>query len=331
MNHSGQPTFSDDPILNNINIANKLIQEGNFETALNMLSELMKDNNIDPDYPGLEAGYRTAKFWFNRKDEIANLAVGKKTADFFMSEWKSFEKYAQEKIIQRSDAYQAVMMYVYYKTSEHYSLSFRNQEDTGNDLELLLNLGSCFLKLGDYQKTVETLEFAARSYNANAKLLSLLGEAYYKLDDLPKSLLYFREAFFTDPSVIDLSMITSDYIIRLIELINEERKNCFDVREWIPVYGLITDTFSERKMMQERQIESIKVRVATLEVNYQKMSKDQIDSSNVLPRLLAGYLCLLDYFEFQNYNFDNISQIRDRLLKIDHSLFENFLNKKRRK
>lgn len=321
-----QLTFSDDPMLNGINIANKFIQEGNFHEAVDKLNELM---DIDLDYPGLAASYRTAKFWLNRMEDIASLPEGKKAADFFMSEWELFEEYAQGKIMQNTAAYRAAMTYVYYKASEHYILSFKSQEDTNSDFELLLNLGSCFLKLGDYRKTVETLEYAAQSYNANAKLLSLLAEAYYKLEKIPESLWYFREAFFVNPSDIDLNLITAESVVHLAELIREERKNCFDVREWIPVYGLITGTFYVRKKMQERQIESIKEQIYSLEISYQRMNKDQIESSNILPRLLTRYLWLLDQIEFYSYNLENINQIRDRLLQIDRPLFENFFQKKR--
>jgi hypothetical protein len=34
------------------------------------------------------------------------------------------------------------------------------------------------------------------------------------------------------------------------------------------------------------------------------MNRDQIEESNVLPRLITRYLWLLDYFEFQQYSLD---------------------------
>ena len=63
MDKPEQLTFSDDPILNGLNIACADIREGDFSEAVNRLNQLMDDN---PDYPGLAAGYRTAKFWLNR-------------------------------------------------------------------------------------------------------------------------------------------------------------------------------------------------------------------------------------------------------------------------
>ncbi|MDR3237674.1 MAG: hypothetical protein LBT84_04145, partial [Spirochaetia bacterium] len=245
-----QMTFADDPVLNNIGIANQLIQDGNFREAVEKLSELM---NIDPDYPGLTASFRTAKFWLNRADEILALPEGKRKADFLMTEWKAYEEYAKSKNMQTSSAYRSAMMNIYYTASHHYSVSFIKQDDVTGNFDLLLNLGACFLKLENYPKTVETLEYAANSYHAHAGLLSMLAEALYKLNDVPKSLWYFREAFFLDPSLIDLELINAEPILGLVDFIRQERKNCSDVREWVPVYGFITDTLYVRKNLQKQQ------------------------------------------------------------------------------
>jgi hypothetical protein len=158
----------------------------------------------------------------------------------------------------------------------------------------------------------------------------MLAEAFYNLNEIPKSLWYFREAFFWDPSLIDLDLITAEPVQRLVNLIHEERKNCSDAREWVPVYGFITDILYVRKDLHEHQVESIKEQIYSLDISFQKMNREQIETSNVLPRLLTRYLWMLEYFEFQKYSFENICQIRDRLLQIDKSLFEEYFSKEKR-
>ena len=66
MDNNGQLTFSDDPVLNGLNEVYQLIEKGEFTAAVEKADELM---NIDPNYPGLLEGYRTAKFWNNRERE----------------------------------------------------------------------------------------------------------------------------------------------------------------------------------------------------------------------------------------------------------------------
>ncbi|MCL1911170.1 MAG: hypothetical protein FWG13_03085 [Leptospirales bacterium] len=321
-------TFADDPISSRINTANQMIQDGKFREAVDSLEQL---EDIDPDYPGFLASYRTARFWLNRSDEISSMPEGKKTADFLMTEWDTYEEYAGDKNMLNTSSYRAAMMNIYYTASRHYGISFMKQENTASvNFDLLLKLGACFIKLENYKKAVETLEYAVNSYNAHAGLLSMLAESFYNLGEVPKSLWYFKEAFFWDPSLINLDLITAEPIQRLVGFIREERKNCYDAREWVPVYGFTTDTLFVRKDIHERQVEFIKEQIYNLEISFQKMNREQIESSNVLPRLLTRYLWLLDYYEFQKYNFENIGQIRDRLIQIDKSLFEEYFRKERR-
>lgn len=228
MDKDGQLTFSDDPLLNGINEVYQFIESGNFAGAVEKLDILM---NIDPDYPGLIEGYRTARFWNNREKELNALQDGKDTADFLMKQWKIFEEYAYEKDITKSTSYSAVMKYIFFKASEHYKISFKKQEGNTNNFDLLLNLGDCFLRLKEYKNTVETLEYARNSYKSSARLLSILGEAYYHLQDIPKCLLYFREAFFINPSEIELSMIQAKPIIL----------EYYNIRGDVVFYELIND------------------------------------------------------------------------------------------
>ena len=64
MDKDRQLTFSDDPLLNRINQVFLLIEDGNFSKAVKSFDDLL---SLDPDYPGVIEGYRTAKFWNNRQ------------------------------------------------------------------------------------------------------------------------------------------------------------------------------------------------------------------------------------------------------------------------
>ena len=323
MDNSGQLTFSDDPMLNGANEVYQLIEEGQFVSAVDRLDDLM---DIDPDYPGLIEAYRTAKFWENRAEELKRMQNGRETADFLMKEWSAFEEYAETKSIKDSAAYRAVMKQIFFRAADHYKIAFTEQQDTINNFNLLLNLGDCFLRLEEYKNTIETLEFARSSYTSNARLLAILGEAYFHTGDIPKSLLYFREAFLIEPSDIDLDQIRAKPILDLVRLIRDESNDYSNLKEWIPIYGFLNDTFYVRRNLSKRQVESIENDIYDLEVSYQKMGKEQLETTNILPRLINKYLWMMDYYEFQNYNFENITQIRDRLITIKRDLFEEYFN-----
>jgi tetratricopeptide (TPR) repeat protein len=324
MEKNGQLTFSDDPFLLGCNTAYQMMEEGNFSDAAEKIDELM---GVNPDYPGLVDIYRTSRFWRIRKDEMKNIEKGKATADFLMNEWDAFTRYSSEKNMLNTTAYKSAMKYIFNKASENYSIAFNYEQSTLDNFDLLLNLGVCFITLGDFKRAAETLEYARSTYRSNAKLLSLLGESYFHINEIPKSLVFFREAFFIDPSGIDLSLLNSKPIADLAR-IARERKPGRDEREWIPVFGYIEDVFYVKRQINTDMFESIKREIYTLEKNLQQMSSDTVESGNIIPRLINKYLWMLDYFELQSYDFANIADIRSHLIKMDKAIFGEFFKKK---
>ncbi len=324
MDNNGQMTFPDDPLMRESAEIYQLISEGKFGEAIQKSDQLM---NLNPDYPGIIEAYRTAKFWANREKAIKKTSEGKKAADFLMEEWNSFEDYASYKEMKSSSAYRSAMKYIFFKAAEHYKLAFQHNEDTNNKFDLLINLGECFLRLKEYKFAIETLEYAMTSYQSNAKLLFILGESYYHLDDIPKCLLYMREAFQIDPSQIDLMLIEAKPIIDIIEVIRDSGRNVRDVREWIPVYGFLTDIFYVRRNLNKHQIESLKREVFNLENSFRRMNSDDIEATNILPRIINKYLWLYDYYEHQIINKENSDQIKNRLLQLEKNLFHEFFKK----
>ncbi len=326
MDKDGQLTFSDDPILNVINEVYQLIERGDFGSAVEKVDGLM---DIDADYPGLIEAYRVAKFWQNRQKEIVNLEEGKETAEYLMEQWEIFSEYAEGKGMTASSSFKSAMRFVFFKAADHYQFAFKEQQDTSKNFQFLLNLGDCFLRLEEYGRAIETLEFAKSSYKSNARLMAILGEAYYHTGDVPKSILCFREAFFIDPAEIDLGVLKAKPVLDLIDIVRSERADPRDIVEWIPVYGFIHDIFYVKRNLNAHQVENIEKDIYNLEVTFQKMNTTQVESSNIVPRLLNKYIWLLDYYTLQNYNFDNITQIRERLLNIDRELFQDYFTGKK--
>ncbi|MCL2155305.1 MAG: hypothetical protein FWH53_06545 [Leptospirales bacterium] len=324
MDDNGQLTFSDDPLLRESAEVYQFISEGNFKEAVKIADQMM---NMNPDYPGLVESYRTAKFWSNREKEINTIGEGKRCADFLMKEWKVFEDYASDKDMKSSSAYKSAMRYIFFKASEQYKIAFKFNEETDNNFDLLINLGECFLRLKEYKYAVETLEYAMSSYKSDAKLLFILGESYYHIDDIPKCLLYMREAFQIDPSQIDISLIEAKPILEIIEAVKSSGRNIKDIREWIPVFGSLTDVFYVRRNLNKHQVELLEREVFNLEKNLSILSIDDIDATNIIPRLLNKYLWLFDYYEHQNVNAENSGEIKNRLLSLDKDLFEEFFKK----
>ncbi|MDY6968643.1 MAG: hypothetical protein SVR08_08325 [Spirochaetota bacterium] len=321
MNQNEQNKFSDNILFAGLSEVYQFIEEGRFDKAVKKLDSLL---DINPDYPALHEGYRIAKFWDNRKLELKNHNLGKETADFLMFQWNKFVSYAEDNNITNSTAYRSAMKYIFQTASENYKIAFQSQESAKDNYDLLLNLGICFLTLGEYNSAIETLEYARSFYKSNAKFMTMLGEAYSHTGDSLKSMLYFKEAFFINPSDVDLDTLRSETILNLIEIVKTNKPYCADVREWIPIFGFTHGLFYARRQINSEQLEMIKREIYSLEKGYQTQSSEKIGNSNVVPRLINKYLWMLEYFKYQNYNQQSITEIKERLIHIDKNIFEDF-------
>ncbi len=321
MDNNGQLSFSDDPLSSGINEVYQFIEDGDFKQAILKLDGLM---NMDPDFRGVTEAYRAAKFWANRSGEIDSLPEGKQTADFLMREWEDFKVYAANNDMSDSAAFISAMKYVFFNASENYKTAFKEQESTADNFDLLLNLGMCFIILKEYKASIETLEYARSSNRNSARLNSLLGEAYFNSNEMSRSLLFFKEAFFINPSEIDLSPLKAKPILDLVAITKEKKPGSSDIREWMPVFGFTNDIFYSRRNINSEQIESIKREIYTLEKNLHALSKEKSAESNIIPRLINKYIWMLDYFRFQNYDYESIMEIKNRLIQLDGETFEGY-------
>lgn len=326
MEKNGQLTFNDDPLLPGMEEAFNDLSTGDFKAAALKFSKLLDKN---PEYPGLTEGFRTARFWENRQGEIQNTKEGRETADFFMQEWASFEKYCYDKNLFQSSAYKAVQNYVFFTASEHYKIAFRNEENPTDNFNLLLNLSECFIGLEEYNHAAETLEYCRSAYKSNTKLTTLLAEAYFHTGEIPKSLMLFREAFFINPQEIDFKYIKAEPILNLKQTAIENISIDQDPVEWIPVFGYLTDTFYVKHQLSNQAVDTITKDIYNLEKSYQMMSDDRLQNTNIIPRLINKYLWMYDYFTFQKYDFEAVSDIRSRLIEINKDLFEPFFKNKK--
>lgn len=326
MNNEEQLTFSEDPLLPGINKAFRYLENGEFDQATTLFNSLIDSN---PDYPGLTEGYRTSRFWGNRQNEFSNLSDGKKSADFLMKEWSDFQKYAMDKNLTHSTAYKSVQKYIFYTASEHYKTAFKNEENPTDNFNLLVNLATCFTGLDEYSRAIETLEYIRSAYKSNTIITAMLAESYYHIGEVPKSMMLFREAFFVNPQELNISQIKSKPVIELFNIAKNNISSEQDPREWIPIYGYIMDIFYVKQQLSRQTVEMIKKDIYNLEKSFQMMSKDKLNETNIVPRLINKYLWMYDYFSFQTYDFDALTDIRKRLIKMNKSIFEPYFQKKK--
>jgi tetratricopeptide (TPR) repeat protein len=86
-----------------------------------------------------------------------------------------------------------------------------NQNDSG----LLLLTGRCYKGIGNYDEALNILEQAARIKREDAQTLAEVADINALLAQTKTAKALFREAFFLDPSKIDLRSMESALILKL--------------------------------------------------------------------------------------------------------------------
>jgi hypothetical protein len=113
---------------------------------------------------------------------------------------------------------------------------------------------SALVAEGEYGLAKQIMDKIERYYLKDAFFLSLLGECECQLGNRERGLSLIREAFFLEPKDVELSLLRTDVVRKVISImedegiVEEEEK-----REWFPVYAEILGIFSERKPLSDRE------------------------------------------------------------------------------
>jgi len=178
------------------------------------------------------------------------------------------------------------------------------------DPDLLLLTGRCYKGLGNYEEALKYLEQAVQIKREDAQTLAEVADINALLAQTKAAKALFREAFFLDPSKIDIRSLESALIQKLREKVCELGINEEDVCEWIPVYGYLWGVFSVKRELKQTEAGRLKQSIFSLEAEYEANPSRR---EKLKPRLLNHYFWLIDHYEISR---EDSSLIEETLLKI---------------
>ena len=181
-----------------------------------------------------------------------------------------------------------------------------NQRDSG----LLTFTGRCYKGLGNYDEALNYFEQAVSISKDDAEILAELADVSALLSQVKDSKALFREAFFIDPSKIDLRFLESALILKLRDKVAEMGFKDDALREWMPVYGYLWKVFSVKRELKQAEVGRLKQAIFTMEAEYDSNPSRR---EKIKPRLLNHYFRLVDYYEIVH---EDSSLLEETLLKI---------------
>jgi len=179
-----------------------------------------------------------------------------------------------------------------------------------NDASLLLLTGRCYKGLGNYDEALKHLEQAVRIKREDAEILAEVADINALMAQTKAAKALFREAFFLDPSKINVRFLESGIIQKLCDGISELGYKEEELCEWIPVYGYLWGVFSVKRELKQMEAGRLKQSIFSLEAEYEANPSRR---TLLKPRLLNHYFWLIDHYEISH---EDSSLIEETLLKI---------------
>ncbi|RKX96292.1 MAG: hypothetical protein DRP84_01510 [Spirochaetes bacterium] len=317
MEKDGQLTFEDDPLFVKQSKTHKLLEQGLFDKAIELFENIAKEN---PNYPGIMDGIKATKFWASRKNKLKKYNTSYDRGKLLLKEWKDFEKYMSKNNIKHGRTTVAIQKYIFNDIIESFSKAYN--EGIAPDTDILIQIGDCFKKLGNYEKAIDIYEYARTFNPEDPFLLAKLADCYFSIDEASKAKVLFREAFFIDPGQIELSHLDSPFIHMLYkkthELISREELVIF----WLPVIAELHNAFNVKREPKKGELEKIRKEIDQLEEEYRNNRKKR---EYLEPRLLNYYFWLIDTLKILGGSKKEIENALQRINEINSEVFAKYL------
>jgi len=317
MEDDRQLTFEDDPLFVKQNRVYRLLEEGMFEGAIALFDSILNEN---PNYPGAHDGIKIAKFWLSKKNRLKRYQNAYDKGKLLLKEWKDFERHLSKNNIKHRRSTVAVQKYIFSDIIESFTETYTEGEvpDTG----VLIQIGDCFKKLGNYEKAIDVYEYT-RSFNSDdPSLLAKLGDCYFSIDETAKGKVLFREAFFIDPGQIDLDSIESPFIQMLYEKTFEQFDDPDTSIYWLPVIAEVNSAFNVKREPKRGEIEQLRERIEQLENEYKTNRKRRALTE---PRLLNHHFWLIDSLKITGGSKKEIDASLQRISEINPKIFAQYV------
>lgn len=317
MEDDRQLTFEDDPLFVKQNRVYRMLEEGIFEGAIALFNSILKDN---PHYPGAHDGIKIAKFWLSKENRLKRYQNTYDRGKLLLKEWKDFERHMSKNNIKHGRSTVAVQKYIFSGIIESFTETYKEGEipDTG----VLVQIGDCFKKLGNYEKAIDVYEYI-RTFNIeDPSLLAKLGDCYFSIDETSKGKVLFREAFFIDPGQIDLDSIESPFIHMLFNRTREQVDDPNTSIYWLPVVAEVNSAFNVKREPKKGEIEQLREKIAQLENEYITNRKKR---SLIEPRLLNHYFWLIDTLKITGGSKKEIDSSLQRISEINPKIFAQYV------
>ena len=226
-------------------------------------------------------------------------------ADWLLAQWARFEKFTQ-RVGPIDEQLLGAIRHGIFGDLKHGLMHQLQQE--GADLGYLYTrIARCCKVLGEYEEALNYLRSASRQVDNRAAALAELGDCYALVQEIPRAKLLLREAFFISAKDVDLQVLESEMMRRLIARLRENKISDTLLKEWLPVYAIIWGVFDLKRELRYNEYVALTQRVYALEREFSDTKEEKLGA-----QLINCYMHLVDYYL-------HVNEVR---VKIDEALLK---------
>ena len=280
------------------------IRHGSFQEALRFI----------PDHH--EQVRYMLQFWQLRSRAFEKQQNQHKLADMIIQEWKVFYRlYLQVGL--DMEYYRSIREWVFTLLKGTCRKALDGTQVTD---DITYCLGVSHVMLREYQDALNWVKHLVAKEQNNMRSIALLACCWERLGHDYQARLLYREAYYQDPDAVQTACLSSQIIDAVIERILHFRYPVESIQYWIPVFGRIFSLFNVKRALTTLEYSSLVKRVRKLESSLgDEASKEDI---SMLPKLLNGYLWMIDYHKALGKNQDRVLELEQQLQEADEHIYQ---------
>jgi tetratricopeptide (TPR) repeat protein len=175
------------------------LREGEFEKAKTVYSGLL---DRFPEDPNWICGFYVSSFWDNRVDHLLSLREGKERGKALLKYLEEFETEVSRRNFANQESTSAALHCILDETTHHLGLSYRLDGWNGMDPESWRGLALCYLRLRQFDKAWEVMEFGSGMGTGSmpSDLPFLKAECLLGMGQEPEAKEFYIRGFIEDPA-----------------------------------------------------------------------------------------------------------------------------------
>ncbi|MFW6214893.1 MAG: tetratricopeptide repeat protein [Alkalispirochaetaceae bacterium] len=309
-------------------------QDERTDTLLQRAYERIKEHELDDAAAALEEALSTAfenprvvtslkyvNFWRDRHSSVASISGTFDRAEYLLGQWRTFDSFV-ERIGERDEScLYALKQHVFGEALAYYRQLYQQSEQREPDL--LLRIGRCYKGMGDFQRAVRFLQAATTERPADAAILAELADSFALVGDSQAAKAFFREAFFVEPQRVDVTLLESEMIRRLVVKLEEMGMSQTLLKEWLPVYGVLFGVFTVKRELRSIEFGRLKQAIYSLE---RELREGTSEPGVIEPRLINKYFWLIDHFIGVQEEQQKIDEVLLKIRSINSKIYHLYTN-----